>query len=135
MPPDASDPGSARRWVRYAEADLALAKVPLPPRGMHENLCFHAQQAVEKSLKAVLVLARIEVPNTHSIQRLVQLLPPDTPRHESLVPAVRLMAYAVSSRYPGENEPVLEDEYREAVEIAEQVVAWADELVRPENDD
>jgi len=129
MQPDGADAGSAREWVRYAQADLALAKVPLPPRGMYENLCFHAQQAVEKSLKAVLVLARIEVPNTHSIQRLVQLLPPDVPQHESLVPAARLMAYAVSSRYPGENEPVLEDEYREAVEIAENVVAWAEELV------
>lgn len=35
-------PGSAEQWLLRAHADLALAKVPLPPRALYEDLCFHA---------------------------------------------------------------------------------------------
>jgi len=42
-----------RRWLENARADLALARSPLPLGGLYEHLCFHAQQAAEKSLKAV----------------------------------------------------------------------------------
>ena len=55
MPPDPISPGSSEDWLRYAKADLALAQVPLPAGGLYELLCFHAQQAAEKSLKAVLM--------------------------------------------------------------------------------
>jgi HEPN domain-containing protein len=33
--------------------------------------------------------------------------------------------YAVSSRYPGEDEPVGKSEYEQALKVAEMVVAWA----------
>lgn len=135
MPPEASGSDSAREWIRYAQADMDLARVQLPPRGMYESLCFHAQQAIEKSIKAVLVHAGVEVPNTHSIQRLVGLLPAGVPRQEFLLFATRLTAYAVSSRYPGENEPVLEGEYLEAIEVAEKVLAWAEVQVCSETAD
>lgn len=47
MPHDA---GSAEVWLRYAEADIEMARVPLPRRAMYEQLCFHAQQAVERGV-------------------------------------------------------------------------------------
>lgn len=62
MPPDRSDPGSPSDWLRYAEADLAFARIPLPEGGLYELLCFHAQQAAEKSVKAVLVKFGVPVP-------------------------------------------------------------------------
>ncbi len=40
--------------------------------------------------------------------------------------ANRLTRYAVSIRYPGLAEPVSLDEYRDALRIAEEIVAWAD---------
>jgi len=52
MPPEA---GSPRDWLRLAKADLAIARLELPPDGLLELLCFHAQQAAEKSIKAVLL--------------------------------------------------------------------------------
>src|SRR5687768_7678744 len=55
MPPEPISPGSPEDWLRYAKADLALARVPLPVGGLYALLCFHTQQAVEKSLKAVLI--------------------------------------------------------------------------------
>jgi HEPN domain-containing protein len=39
-----------------------------------------------------------------------------------------LTGYAVESRYPGPAEEVSREEYVEAVEIAERVVAWAESL-------
>ena len=66
----------AREWVRYAEADFALAAAPLPARGMYEHLRFHAQQTVEKAIKAVLVSQGTSVPRTHSIEFLLTLPSP-----------------------------------------------------------
>lgn len=41
-----------------------------------ETICFHAQQCVEKYIKALLVLCRVDFPKTHDIRRLVTILPP-----------------------------------------------------------
>ena len=69
---DSSDPAA---WLRYARGDLALAQVPLPEDSFYELLCFHAQQAVEKALKAVLIINNISYPKTHNIRTLLDLLP------------------------------------------------------------
>jgi HEPN domain-containing protein len=42
-----------------------------------EGLCFHAQQAAEKALKAVLIAKGIPPPKTHNIRILLDLLPQD----------------------------------------------------------
>ncbi len=125
MPRECDGAGSPREWIRYAEADLDLARMPLSERGLYEHLCFHAQQAVEKSLKAVLVKLGLDFPPTHNLQRLIDLLPEDIPRTPSVLRAARLTAYAVSSRYPGVEEPVQEEEYRDAVRVAEAILDWA----------
>ena len=53
MPQDRPIPGSAQDWLVRAKGDLALARTPLPEGAFYEDLCFHAQQAAEKALKAV----------------------------------------------------------------------------------
>jgi len=53
MPHERPIPGSAEDWLARAEGDLALARVPLPKGAFYEDLCFHAQQAAEKAIKAV----------------------------------------------------------------------------------
>lgn len=55
MPDDRTAPGSSREWLARAKGDLALASAPLPRGGFYEDLCFHAQQAAEKALKAIYV--------------------------------------------------------------------------------
>ena len=37
--------------------------------------------------------------------------------------------YAVEARYPGPMEPITEDEYKEAIEMAEDVVSWVEDLI------
>jgi len=61
---------------------------------------FHAQQAIEKSLKAWLVLLSIDFPLTHDLSRLIALL--EDARADSVttyLPLVEFNVYAVQARY------------------------------------
>jgi len=97
---------------------------------LYEDLCFDCQQAVEKGLKALLVRLSIIFPRTHSITRLVELVEEngiDVPQEvkESIV----LTEYAVSTRYPGDYEPIDEAEFKEAFIIAEGVILWIEKIL------
>ena len=125
MPPEVPAPGSAADWLRHARSDLALASARNTPEILLESLCFHAQQAVEKALKAVLVAHGISFPRTHNIGVLLDLLPVPLQPSATIQAADILTDYAVSSRYPGDVEPVSEAEYQEALRLTELVVSWA----------
>ena len=100
------------------------------PEAYLEDLCFDAQQAAEKALKAVMMSRGIDFPYTHDIARLLAVLQVDgMDLPESMLSAARLTTYAVQARYPGLDEPVEEPEYLEAVEVAEAVVRWAEALL------
>jgi HEPN domain-containing protein len=42
---------------------------------------------------------------------------------------VVLTRYAFETRYPGPFEPITAEEYRDAIRLAEAVVAWADSIM------
>jgi HEPN domain-containing protein len=129
MLPETSAPGGPADWLRHAYSDLALASITPVPRILLEQLCFHAQQAAEKALKAILVACAISVPRTHNLRTLFDLLPTDLPVPSDIQEAAGLSDYAVASRYPGASEPVEDEEYREAVYMAEAVVYWAEKVI------
>jgi HEPN domain-containing protein len=79
-------------------------------------------------MKAVLLQLGIPFPYTHSLQALLEILPSQVIIPE-LYGAVDLTPYAVSSRYPRMIEPVTEDDYHNAMAIAEAVVAWAEAII------
>lgn len=54
-------PNDPREWLTRARSDLALARAH-PEGVLLEDLCFHAQQAAEKTIKAALVQHEIEFP-------------------------------------------------------------------------
>jgi HEPN domain-containing protein len=66
-----------REWIDKAEADLATARRELVASDFpnYDAVCFHAQQCVEKYIKAFLVYKDIDFPRTHDIEHLVSLLP------------------------------------------------------------
>jgi HEPN domain-containing protein len=130
MLPDHDQLGSAEDWLRHAHSDLQLARLSPPPGVLLEGLCFHVQQAVEKALKAVLVAQNTPFPRTHSIGRLVGLLPPGVSVPREVQHSASLTDYAVTTRYPGVSEPVDKEEYEEALRLAEAVVAWAERIVQ-----
>lgn len=123
------EPGSPQDWLSHARSDLALAKVSAVGDVLLASLCYHAQQAVEKSIKAVLVSLSLGFPKTHSIERLIDILPDSILRPPELIESARLTAYATTFRYPGVEEPVTEEEYNEALDLAEAVLRWATDYV------
>ena len=122
------EPGSPAEWMRYANGDLALARGPIPGI-MLEILCFHAQQAAEKAIKAVLIEKGVRFSKIHVLERLIDLLPADIPRTADLLASASLTEYASVTRYLGMDEPVSEEAYRDAVRLAEAVVKWAEDIL------
>lgn len=125
MPPSLT-PGSPADWLARSRSSLALAKVNKPVECYWEDLCFHAQQAAEKALKAVLLHRGIPFRFVHDLNELLSVL---AAGGVSIPARLResgtLNEFAVMTRYPGPYEAVTEDDYRRAVELAEAVVEWA----------
>ncbi|MCE2432650.1 MAG: HEPN domain-containing protein [Candidatus Latescibacteria bacterium] len=125
-PPERFSPDDPREWLNRARSNLAMAMNRVPDTYL-EDLCFEAQQAAEKAIKAVMISRNIEFPYVHNLALLLSILEDDG----EIVPnpvrrAARLTPYAVDTRYPGLSSPVEEQEYKDAVEIAETVVRWAE---------
>lgn len=124
-PPEHRPAPKAKEWLKRARSDLLIANSRIP--GVYlEDLCFHAQQAAEKAIKAVFVAHGVEFPFSHDLTRLLSALE----RHGESLPDVAnragaLTYYAGTARYPVD-EPTAEHEYRDAVAIAEAIVAWAE---------
>ena len=123
------EPGSAHDWLRCARSDLALAQVGLQPGVMYNALCFHAQQAVEKSIKAVLTDRQIAFRRAYNIAYLLTLLPSDIDSPPEAIDAAGLTIYAVITRYPGDYEEITHDMYRDAIRVASAIVTWAARIV------
>ena len=112
-----------RQWVLKAENDLATAAhtLKLGEFTPTDTVCFHAQQVVEKYLKALLVNYNTDFPKTHDLRVLMELLPrrarPDLTPEEQVL----LTRFATVTRYPGDYAPITLAEARAAVRIARRV--------------
>ena len=118
----------ARRLLRLAMRDEDTFELLLPlPTAPLSAIGFHAQQAVEKSLKAACVVRGLEIRRTHDLAALAQALlddgatlpmPPDDFR--------QLNPFAVQYRY--------DDELQSSMTLGElsmamrRVMAWARQL-------
>lgn len=127
--PDRPAPGSPADWLRRARSDLALASIALPAGVLYSELCFHAQQAAEKSLKAVLIHYGIGFRKVHDLDYLITLLRAPAPLPPEAEEIVALTSYAVMFRYPGDYEEITAEEHREAIQLAWTVYRWAEQIV------
>ena len=57
----------AKAWISAAEKDLKLIKKILNDPELTGIAAFHAQQSIEKSLKALLEYHNIEIPRIHNL--------------------------------------------------------------------
>ncbi len=65
----------AKDWLTRAKSNLARARAGrVSSEILYEDLCFDAQQAVEKALKALCVLNGIKFSKVHDIAYLMELL-------------------------------------------------------------
>lgn len=124
LPPD-----EPREWLNRARSNLVRAKAVMP--GVYlEDLCFDAQQAAEKAIKAVMIERGIEFPYVHDLEQLLTILRDtgeDVP--EALWAAKELSRFAWADRYPGGAPAPTDEEYRQYVATAEAVVRWAEERI------
>src|SRR5260370_17429613 len=96
LPPD--DP---REWLNRARSNLLQSGKIIP--GVYlEDLCFDAQQATEKAIKALFVHPSLAFPYTHDLSRLLGLLERSGLKIPKYVRrATELTPFPLQSRYPG----------------------------------
>lgn len=125
--PEPSEAGraAAMQWAHKAEADWVAAEQLWATElsRVTEIVGFHAQQCVEKYLKALLALYQIDFPWKHDLGPLVELL-----REAALLPdqidadaLEDLAPYAVQLRYPGDIGEITREEATHAVALAREV--------------
>ena len=115
------------RWIRKAENDLRTCETMIsvePP--VADTACFHAQQCVEKCLKAFLTAADRHVEKTHSLPRLVELCGEIDPGFEEMEnTAIELTGYAVTGRYPDDYREIPIEEAQAAARMAAEAMTFA----------
>jgi HEPN domain-containing protein len=112
-----------RGWVEKAENDLKAAAVTLRvgKDSPTDTVAFHAQQCVEKYLKALLTLKGIDFPKIHDIEELLARVGPGVLIGLTVQEQRRLTSYGTVTRYPGDYEPISFAEARRAVALARRV--------------
>jgi HEPN domain-containing protein len=134
------DNGSrARAWLSNAAGDLRAVTVLMD--ALPHLACFHAQQAADKALKAVITLRNGEAPRTPDSRELLEVCAsvgdaaPDGVR----AGALSLERFYMSTRYPdalGWADAAVAFTRRDAEgarDDATAVVAWADARLGSEN--
>lgn len=97
---------SVTEWIEKAEEDfhVSLALRRLRRHPSHNAACFHAQQCVEKYLKAILEKQGAAIRKIHALPVLLDQCTEVHPLLIAMRPdMVRLSVYAVEFRYPGES--------------------------------
>jgi len=112
-----------------AEDEAALRAMVDVPAVTDAIVGFHAQQTVEKALKAVLAARGVDFPFTHDLRVLMDLCDSaGVPVPSALADAARLTPYAVAQRYgtahPGDVTRA------EAATWAADAIAWARPVVQ-----
>jgi len=110
-----------RGWIRKAESDLISATMGADSGQALDTVCFHAQQAAEKYIKAYLVAYEVEFPFIHNLEKLIELCSQRDPSFAGLKTlSQELTPYAVELRYDTDFWPSAETA-RQALEAAQRI--------------
>ena len=123
MPYDHELVGETRAWIVKSKRDLETAAYELQAADpFSEDAVFHAQQAVEKTLKGFLTWHGRAFRKTHNLIELgAQCIELDPSLEPLLRTAAPLTEYAWKFRYPGEPEQPTREEAEQALAIAQAV--------------
>jgi len=109
-------------WIKKADLDFRTVVRLSAESEFRDIVGFHAQQAAEKYLKALLTRHQIEFPKTHVIRRLLILLEPVDPALvKSVDDANWLSPFGAEIRYPGDRAEALPGEEVRARKLAQKV--------------
>lgn len=93
----------ARSWIEKAANDLVAASylLKLGAQAPTDVVSFHAQQAAEKYLKALLAFRGLDFPKTHDLDALARRLPNGLQSRLRAIDLAELTRHATITRYPG----------------------------------
>ena len=108
-------------WIQKAEGDHTIMHQNYHSSSpIHDAICFHAQQCIEKYLKAWLQEANIPFTRTHDLERLLNLILPTFPNWEVWQADFSTISeHAVDFRYPGKAATATDAQH--AVKTCDQV--------------
>lgn len=130
MPPQPDDRNDAHGWLRYARENLAHAEAGRAASVLNDYLCFDAQQAVEKALKAVLISRGVRFPHVHDLGELLRVIKESGITVPLGIDEVAVLnPFAVQARYPGWGEPATGDDVEQALVLARAAIDWAASIV------
>jgi len=111
------------QWIIKAENDLKTVEHEFslsPEETITDSVCYHAQQAVEKFLKAYLISRNHEFGQTHNLEYLLQLCG----KYDKSILQYdlgNLSTYAVKIRYPDDFYIPDYEEAKEAYDLAKDI--------------
>lgn len=91
-----------KKWLEAANLDIENISLIIQNDRLTGHIAFHAQQAIEKSLKALIEEQEERVPQLHSLSKLFDLCSRfiDIQVDDDLI--IALDSLYIESRYPGE---------------------------------
>ena len=89
-------------WLDRAGDDLDVAKEIMPVEHLTNMVAFHCQQAVEKTLKAIIEELEIAFVKTHNLERLMGIVKQKMDIDIDIDIVKRLDEVYISARYPGD---------------------------------
>ena len=119
-----------KSWIERAKSSYEISKTAVNTNIFYEDLCYQAQQAVEKSLKGLLIYYGADPEFTHNIGLLLTELERFTEIPENIKAATSVTKYAVITRYPGEYNSITKKEYDASVKIAKDCLDWTEGKIR-----
>lgn len=117
----------AKEWINRAISDLKYAYAGEKETGQHHITCYLCHQAVEKTLKGLLVLEGETPKKTHHLGLLVSEIAKHYPDFSDLKQSIRrLDKYYIPARYPDDmTMEFTSDDAKSALETADKVIELA----------
>ena len=104
----------SKEWVKAAYDDIILLEEIKNNKHLTSIIAFHSQQAIEKSLKALLVEQEVNIPKIHSLNKLFNECKNQISLTDSQI-VNKLDKLYIESRYPWDmgilpyGKPTIED--------------------------
>lgn len=120
-----------RDWIEKAQRDLKSAKILKEHDCGNDMVAFHCQQAVEKSLKAYLIMNGEGIVSGHSLIYLCKL----SEKHNSefrkyIKDCGFLNQYYIETRYPADTPLIVSDyETDECIKIAGEIYKTVESII------
>ena len=121
-----------KEWIKRAKQSYYVAKAVIDEDDCYEDLCYQAQQAVEKALKGLIIFYGVEHEHTHVIKKLITELKKHTVVDKEVEQANSLTDYAIKTKYPDDYDEISKAEYDQAIMIAKYCIEWVENKIKEE---